>query len=125
MNKFFIAAIAAATLIPSAAMAQSFDRDGRNGRDGRAVTKVVVIDRDRHDARGHGDWNRPVVAKRLAIGAKVDRDFIGKHDVIKKPARYRLAKPAANARWLKVRDDAVLVNLRTGRVLAIANNLFR
>lgn len=124
MKKIIIAAIAAATLIPSAAMAQSYDRDGRHGRDGRADTRVVVIDRDRHDGRGH-DWNRPVVVKRLAIGARVDRDFVAKHAVIKQPARYRLAKPGANARWLKVRDDAVLVNLRTGRVLAIANNLFR
>ncbi len=116
MNKFVIAAIAAAVILPSAAMAQPADR-----HDSRPATKVVIV--DRHDAQRH-DGHRPAV-HRIAVGTRVEPAFIARHDVIKHPARYRLAKPGANARWLKVRDDAVLVNLRTGRVLNIAHSLFR
>ncbi|MBO9670457.1 MAG: RcnB family protein [Sphingobium sp.] len=113
MNKFVIAAIAAATILPSAAMAQpgSFDRHD---------TKVVVVDRGDH--RGPG-WHRPAV-QRLAIGSRLEPGFIARQDVIKHPRQYRLAKAGGGNRWLKVRHDAVLVNLHTGRVLDVVHRAF-
>lgn len=113
MNKFVIAAIAAATILPSAAMAQP-------GSFGSHDTKVVVVDRTDH--RGP-DLKRPAV-QRLAVGQRVEPGFIARHDVVKNPRHYRLAKAASGARWLKVRNDAVLVNLRTGRVLDIVYRRF-
>jgi Ni/Co efflux regulator RcnB len=44
--------------------------------------------------------------------------------VLKNPRHYRLAKASGSTRWLKVRDDAVLVNLRTGRIVNIVYRLF-
>jgi Ni/Co efflux regulator RcnB len=111
MKKFVIAAIAAATILPSAAMAQPFDRHD---------TKVVVVDRNDH--RGPG-WHRPVV-QRLTVGSRLEPGFIARQDVVKNPRHYRLAKASGGMRWLRVRNDAVLVNLRTGRVLDIVYRLF-
>ncbi|GEM_PF-1435290 len=61
----------------------------------------------------------------LAVGTRLDSKFIAQHETIRQPARYRLAHTGANTRWLRVRNDAVMVNLQTGRVLNIAYNLFR
>jgi Ni/Co efflux regulator RcnB len=115
MKTFVIAAIAAATILPSAAMAQPF-----NPSFGRHDTKVVVVDRNDH--RGPG-WNRPAV-QRLTVGSRLEPGFIARQDVIKNPRHYRLAKANGGTRWLKVGNDAVLVNLRTGRVLDIGRRLF-
>lgn len=114
MKKFVIAALAAAVILPSAAMARPSDHAVHN-------TRVVVVD---NHQRGP-NWHGPAVKQRITVGSRVDNRFIARHDVIKKPARYHLARTGANARWLKVRDDAVMVNLRTGRVLDVAYNLFR
>ena len=84
-------------------------------------TRVVVVDTHQRGPNWHG----PAVKQRITVGSRVDNRFIARHDVVKKPARYHLARTGANARWLKVRDDAVMVNLRTGRVLDVAYNLFR
>ncbi len=105
MKKLFIAAIAAAAILPSAAMAQHYDRHDN---------KVVVVDH-----RG------PAANKRIVVGTRIEPGFIARQEVIRQPARYRLARASANTRWLRVHDDAVLVNLRTGRVLNVAFNLFR
>jgi len=115
MNKFVIAAIAAATILPSAAMAQ-----GSGQPFARHDTKIVVVDRNDH--RGPG-WHRPV-AQRLTIGSRLEPGFIARQDVIKHPKQYRLAKAGGGNRWLKVREDAVLVNLHTGRVLDIVHRPF-
>jgi len=107
MKKLLIAAVAAATVLPSAAMA-------------RPAERIVVVDHDRGFAhRG------PVEVRRITVGSRVEPGFIARHDVVQHPRRYHLTKTTANTRWLKVRDDAVLVNLRNGRVLDIAYNLFR
>jgi Ni/Co efflux regulator RcnB len=112
MNKFVIAAIAAATILPSAAMAKPFDNSY-----GRHDTKVVVVDHRGPDHRGPG-FNR------LSVGQRLEPGFIARQDVVKNPRHYRLAKAGGSTRWLKVRDDAVLVNLRSGRVLDIVYRLF-
>lgn len=114
MNKFVIAAIATATVLPSAAMAQP-------GSFARHDTRVVIVDRNDH--RGPG-WHRPAV-QRLTVGSRLEPGFIARHDVIKHPRQYRLAKAGSGNRWFKVRDDAILVNLHTGRVLDIVHRLFR
>ncbi|MBO9581073.1 MAG: RcnB family protein [Sphingobium sp.] len=115
MNKLVIAAIAAATILPSAAMAQ-----GSSQSFGRHDTKVVVVDRGHH--RGPG-WHRPA-AQHLTIGSRLEPGFIARQDVIKHPKQYRLAKAGSGNRWLKVRNNAVLVNLHTGRVLDVVHRAF-
>lgn len=104
MNKFVIAAIAAAAILPSAAMAKPYDRH---------ETKVVVVD------------HRGPAAHRIAVGQRFDAGFIARQQVIRQPARYHLARAHGNTRWLRVHDDAVLVNLRTGRVIDVVFNRFR
>ena len=119
MNKFIIAAIAAATILPTAAMAQPFDRHVP----ARTETRVVVLDRNNHGAQGN--WHRPAPVKRIAVGARVEPGFLASHAKIKNPARYRLPRASVNTRWVKVRDDAVLLNLKTNRVVNIAYNVLR
>jgi len=99
MKKLVFAVLAAATILPSAAIAAPFDRH------------VVVVDR-----KG---------PERIAIGGKVDRGFIARHEAIGHPGRFHLARAGHDARWLRVRDDAVLVNLHSGRILNIVDRVFR
>jgi Ni/Co efflux regulator RcnB len=99
MKKLVFIALAVATVIPSAAMAAPFDRH------------AVVIDR-----KG---------PERIAIGGHVDQGFIARHEVIDHPGRFHLARAGHDARWLRVRDDAVLVNLHSGRILNIVDRVFR
>lgn len=62
---------------------------------------------------------RPVV-----IGHRFEPIYYGRRYVIANPARYRLP-PAAGARqWIRYGNDAVLVNVRNGRVIQVYNNFF-
>ncbi len=120
MNRIIIAAIAA-TLIPTAAMAKPADHHGPSQRHD---ARVVIVDKQAKPAPAA--WHRPTPARqRITVGARVEPSFIARHKTIQQPARYRLARTGPNTRWLKVADDAVLVNLRSGKVLNIAYNLFR
>ncbi|MBC7987845.1 MAG: RcnB family protein [Sphingomonadaceae bacterium] len=71
-----------------------------------------------HAPRGH--------ALRTAFrGQRLHRAFLGASYVIAQPARYRLAAPRlGHIRWVRYRNDALLVDMRTGAVIAIENNIF-
>lgn len=60
--------------------------------------------------------------KPLAAGDRLKRLFYGTRYVIARPARYRLPAPGANRRWIRYGEDAVLVDVRSGRVLRVLAN---
>ncbi len=113
MRNLLIAALAAATLIPSAAMAAPHRVE---------TTRTVIV--DRHDNRGPG-WNRPAVVTRVVVGRPLDRAYFHKRYIVSNPAYYRLGRPGINQRWVRIQNDAVLVNERTGRVIAVRERTFR
>ena len=112
MRNLLIAALAVTTLIPSAAMAAPH----------RTETSVVVV--DHHPAHGPG-WNRPAVQPRYAVGSRLDRSYLAKRYVIVNPRAYRLGRPGINQRWIRIQNDAILVNERTGRVVVVKYHAFR
>jgi Ni/Co efflux regulator RcnB len=118
MRNLLIAALAAATLIPSAAMAAPHRVE---------TTRTVIV--DRHDDRGPGNrgpgWNRPAVVTRVVVGRPLDRSYFAKRYIVANPAYYRLGRPGINQRWVRIQNDAVLVNERTGRVIAVRERTFR
>lgn len=62
---------------------------------------------------------RPVV-----IGHRFEPIYYGSRYVIANPWRYRLPAATGNRRWIRYGNDAVLVNVRNGRVIQIYNNFF-
>lgn len=116
MRNIIIAALAAAALVPTAAMAQP-----DHGR--RADSRVVVVDRG--PAVRPSAWHKGPVETRIIVGARIQPEHYARRYIVAEPGRYRLAHARANQRWVRIHDDAVLVNVRTGRVIAVKYRLFR
>jgi len=119
MRTLIIAALAATSLLPTAAMAQSRYDQARPNQ-----VRVVTVDR-------HGPyqkttvWRGPAQQHRIVQGMKLEPGFYSRDHAIARPARYNLSRAGANHRWVRISDDAVLVNLRTGRVVTVVNRVFR
>jgi len=67
--------------------------------------------------RGHA--YRPV-----AVGHRFDRAYYSSRYLISDPWRYRLPAARGADRWVRYGNDALLVNIRNGRVLEVYNNFF-
>jgi Ni/Co efflux regulator RcnB len=67
----------------------------------------------------HGYAYRPV-----AIGHRFEPVYYERRYVIADPWTYRLPPPLGWTRWVRYGDDAVLVNIRTGRVVEVHNHFF-
>jgi len=144
MKKLILASLAALALVPSTAMAQSAAdlRHGRHEvRDERRDVREARRDlrdekRDLRDARW--DYNREVRDynranpwkanfryQRFAPGARIQPAYYGSRYTIGDYGRFHWARPGVNQRWVRHYDDALLVNVRTGRVVRVVNNAFR
>jgi Ni/Co efflux regulator RcnB len=143
MHKILIAALAAATVVPSTASAQSY-REVR--QDQREVRRDVArgdfreARRDRQELRQ--DWQdyrrthrnefrrNHYVAPRgyryrpVSIGAQLSAALFGRNYWINDYGRYRLPRPGFNQQYVRYGDDVLLVNVRTGRVIRVYNNFY-
>jgi Ni/Co efflux regulator RcnB len=142
MRKLILMAAMAATIVPSAAIAQRYDghrdrsevrHDQREVRDDRQDLRRDQRDlrqdrRDnRHDRRHHSayvapyhNWNyRPVT-----IGFRLQPAFYGSRYYINDYGTYNLRAPGRWQRWIRYGDDLLLVNTRTGRVLQVLHNRY-
>ena len=61
---------------------------------------------------------------RLSIGISLGSGYYGSRYQISDPYRYRLPPAYGPYRWVRYYNDAVLVNVRTGRVRDVINNFF-
>ncbi len=130
MRKFILASALAATLLPAAAMAQSYGQDHRGDRHFA----------DRQEARG--DWRdyrrahpdiyrgpryigpRPDWRYRpVGVGYRFDPVFYDRRYWID-PVRYRLPRPLGWQRWVRYGNDVVLVDTRTGTVVDVQGGFF-
>jgi Ni/Co efflux regulator RcnB len=57
-------------------------------------------------------------------GSQLRPGFYGSRYRIANPGQYRLRPAARNQRWVRYGDDLLLVNIRNGRVLQVANNRY-
>jgi Ni/Co efflux regulator RcnB len=62
---------------------------------------------------------RPVV-----VGYRFQPVYYSTRYVIADPYRYRLPRPAGFQRWVRYGNDAVLVNIRNGRVITVYDGFF-
>lgn len=157
MRKFIMASALAATLMPVAAMAQSYGEvrhDNREIRQDQRDLRRAQIHGDRHDIRDaradlrdsrqerREDWrdyrrSHPDIYRGPAyagpsrnwryrpvnVGYRFEPVYYGQRYWIDAD-RYRLPRPVATQRWVRYGNDVVLVNVRTGRVVAVNNGFF-
>lgn len=153
MKKFLIAGIAALTLVPTVVVAQPYQaqqrhdgrdyrHDQRDQRDQGDVRRPTVepkrdIQPPRHEARWEygrevRDYNRanpwrsaPFKYQRFKSGSSIRPAYFARPYVIHDFQRFRWAAPKVNERWVRHYDDALLVNVRSGRVVKVVQNAFR
>jgi Ni/Co efflux regulator RcnB len=156
MRRLIIALMAAATITPAVATAQTGElrRDRQEIREERRDLNRARAFGDRDDRRDaredlrdarqeyREDWrdyrrdNRNVfrrgayVAPRgyayrpIGVGARIAPAFYGDRYIISDPHRYRLPRAAGVQRWVRYGNDVLLVNARTGRVVAVYDRFF-
>lgn len=145
MNKKLIfASLAALALVPSTAMAQSageLRRDRQEVREERRDVRDARRDlkeekRELRDAKGDyrreardydraHPWRAGFRYQQFRPGARIQPVYYGRNYVIADYARFRWDRPGVNQRWVRHYDDALLVNVRTGRVVKVVHNVFR
>ena len=154
MKKIILTALIAATALPGMAMAQSHElrrdrqdirqehrdlRDAQRYGDRRDVREAH---RDLRDARreyredwrdyrernrsvyARGNWRAPFAYQRFRPGGVIRPSYYGSRYVIANPGRYRLPPATGANRWVRHYDDALLVNVRSGRVVQVINGFY-
>lgn len=143
MRKLLTAALAAATVLPSAAIAQSA-REVRH--DEREIAKDIAKGhtQEAHEDQNelHEDWQayrrtHPDVFDRpdfvwpngysynaMAAGATLTDVFLGNQYRIDNFATYHLPYPGKHRAWVRYGNDALLVGTRNGRVVTVYTDFF-
>lgn len=116
MRPFLIAAIGTALLLPAAAMAHPDPRPTRIAWAGPQGGPAA--------AQGPIATTRAVVQNRIIAGMRLEPAAYARSRAITKPGRYHLARAGTNMRWVRIQDDAVLVNLKNGRVVTAVYRTF-
>ena len=148
MRKLILLGLMAATVVPTAASAQSraeIRQDRREVREERQELRDARRYGDRQDVRRerrdlrearqelredrrdrrqyvapYRDWSyRPV-----APGYQLSSGFYGSRYVIANPSHYRLRPAVGQQRWIRYGNDLLLVNVRNGRVLQVVRNRY-
>jgi Ni/Co efflux regulator RcnB len=68
-------------------------------------------------------WPHGYSYRRLGVGATLDRLFWGPRYQLNY-GTYRLPYPGRNREWVRYGNDAVLINVRTGRVITVYTDFF-
>jgi len=138
MKKLILASLAALVLVPSMASAQSANELRRDRQDIRHEQRDVRDQRRdvrdakqeyREDVRNYNrahPWRAaPFRYQRFTVGARIQPAYFGRNYVVNDYRQFRWTTPGANQRWVRHYDDALLVNVRTGRVVKVVYSAFR
>ncbi len=71
-----------------------------------------------------GNWRAPFAYQRFRDGAQLRPSYYSSRYYIANPGRYRLPAATGVNRWVRHYDDALLVNVRTGRVIQVINGFY-
>ncbi|MCE7798807.1 RcnB family protein [Sphingobium sufflavum] len=71
-----------------------------------------------------GNWRAPFAYQRFRSGAQIRPAYYNSRYYIANPARYRLPPATGANRWVRHYDDALLVNVRSGRVVRVINGFY-
>lgn len=134
MRKLILMAAMAATVLPTAALAQEHNRDRQHGTEMRHDQHNMRSDRhqsrnDRHVVR-QGDRTRSHRVAYVApvrnwsyrpvnVGYRLQPSFYGSRYYVSDYGSYNLRAPGRWQQWIRYGNDLLLVNVRTGRVLQV------
>lgn len=83
------------------------------------------------DNRWYGNWNggsyyhpRGYAYRPYSVGLILPRAYWNDGYYISRYDDYRLGRPGLNRRWVRVGPDALLINVRTGRVIDVVRGRF-
>ncbi|MFM5895357.1 MAG: RcnB family protein [Novosphingobium sp.] len=157
MRKILIAALAASTLVPAMASAQSagevrrgqqeVQRDMRDVRQAQKNGDWQKAQRARQEAREdqrevnedwrdyrkshrqvyqRGTYNAPrgMRYRPVTVGYNFQPAFYSSRYQLTNYNTYRLPNPGYNHRWVRYGNDAVMVDIRNGRVLRVISGFF-
>lgn len=154
MRKTIITALMLATILPTMASAQTGElrHDRREVREQQRDLRDAQRYGDRHDVRdargdlrdarqeyredwrdyrdhnrtvyARGNWRAPFAYQRFREGSMLRPQYYGSRYYIVNPGRYRLPAAVGPNRWVRHYDDALLVNVRTGRVVRVINGFY-
>lgn len=115
MRKILLAALAAAVLMPAGANAQSASqREFEAFRDANeALFTVPAYEAPRGQRY-----------RRVSVGETLVPAFFADKYVIENFREYRLSPPAREQKYIRFGNDVVLVNTRSGNILAVHRAFF-
>lgn len=98
----------------------------RDVRDARREAREDWRDyRQSHrDVYRAGNWRAPFRYNQWNVGAQLRPTYYSSRYYITDTNRYRLPRPGYNQRWVRHYNDVLLVNVRTGRVVAVHRGFF-
>ena len=102
-------------------------RDER--RDVRQARQEVREDwrdyrRSHRDVYRGGNWRAPFRYNQWNVGVRLRPAYYNSRYYIDDPYRYRLPRPGVNQRWVRHYNDVLLVDTRSGRVIAAHRGFF-
>ena len=125
MRKLILSAALLATVLPTAAIAQSRGEIRRDRQEIRHDQKE--LHQDRRSARRHAVYVAPYrnwAYRPVTVGFQLRPAFFGSRYYVTNYGTYHVRAPGRYQRWIRYGDDLVLVNVRTGRVLQVVRNRF-
>ncbi|MET0361672.1 MAG: RcnB family protein [Sphingobium sp.] len=71
-----------------------------------------------------GNWKAPFAYQRFRDGQQIRPSYYNSRYYIANPGRYRLPPATGANRWVRHYDDALLINVRSGRVVRVINGFY-
>ncbi|HMJ06177.1 MAG TPA: RcnB family protein [Chthoniobacterales bacterium] len=125
MRKMILAGVAAALMVPGAAIAAP------HGNYQQHQVRHDTRQNDRHQAKQHRQGWRAYAApvrnwryRPVTVGFQLQPTFYGSRYYVNDYNAFQLRAPARNQRWVRYGDDLLLVNIRTGRVIQVVQNRY-
>ena len=127
MRKLILLAALAATIAPVAASADPHgggDRHGDRDRGDRDRGDRHEFRRDRDDRDDFRRERRFDHRRHVGVGFQLRRQLFAPNMFVSDIDRFHLRHPGRFQRWVRYGDELLLVDIRTGRVIAVAPNRF-
>ena len=119
MRKILLTALAATVLVPAAATAQPVA--GQDRGEAWKTLREANADQFRRSAYVAP---RGLPSPRVSSGAQLAPEFYERSYWIEDFGSYSLPRPAKDQQYIRYRNDVVLVNVRSGRVIRVIRDFF-